>query len=269
MNRTIKSIIMLIVLINAVTLFAQDIVPNRTSYTPSTLSYQGYLTNNVGVPINDTSAISFNIFDNQTGGNQIWSSEDLSVNVVDGHFSAVFNDMDSVFSGIQDVLFLEIIVETEILTPRQEITAVPASLSSSNWNGGIVTNGVTLQSYLNATSADFSSAIEAADGYFNGDVTVDEDLSMYDGGEFIMYYESGPNTQSPAVMFDASNNYGHVQLRDSNNDTKIELNGGNGIITCTSVQTGGLRIINSNGDVTFEIDPETGNIFYSGKLIQK
>jgi len=248
-------------------LFTESIAQNRASYTPSSLSYQGYLTSNSTGPVNEDKLISFKIFDSQSAGTQLWDSGYLTVSVNEGYFSIILSAMESVFSGSQATLFLEIAVGTEVLSPRQEITAVPASLSSSNWNGGIVENPVEINNYLNVFgSGYFSGNIDASYGYFQNPVEAREELLVYDADLFAMYYQIDATTYSPRVLLNTENNYAIMELRDSNNQTQIELNASNGIVTCVSVQTGSLRILNSSGEVTFEIDPETGDVYYSGEL---
>jgi len=53
---------------------------------PQSINYQAYLTNNAGVPVNETPAITFRIYDAETGGSLLWSDV-LAVPVINGIFS--------------------------------------------------------------------------------------------------------------------------------------------------------------------------------------
>ena len=106
------------------------------SATPSTITYQGQLQDATG-PVTDTHEMTFRLFDSEAGAGQIGSEVSFSaVSVEDGLFQVDLNFGEEAFS--QGNVWLEIEVESNILTPRQRVTAAPLALHALNVqdNGG-------------------------------------------------------------------------------------------------------------------------------------
>ncbi len=104
--------------------------------TPGVINYQGRLTDNTPQqnPISGTVAMEFRIYDAQVGGTLLWSETWSSVQVNNGFFSVLLGSQgtpipDSVFTGGVD-RYLEIVVNGEVLTPRQRIGKVGYSVQS-------------------------------------------------------------------------------------------------------------------------------------------
>jgi hypothetical protein len=94
----------------------------------SKINYQGQLTDSAGNPLNDTYDMEFLFYDSAAGGSQVGSTITKSgVEVTNGLFSVKLDVDQSDFDG--QGLWLEVIVEGETLSPRQEILPVPYALS--------------------------------------------------------------------------------------------------------------------------------------------
>lgn len=95
----------------------------------TTVNYQGRLADSSGNPQTDTFGMSFSIWDAASGGNIIWGPESHdSVPVTEGLFNVGLGSKTS--GGIPNNiwngdLYLEITVDGEILTPREQIRSVP------------------------------------------------------------------------------------------------------------------------------------------------
>jgi hypothetical protein len=95
---------------------------------PCLLNYQGYLTDTLGVPINDTLDMAFSIYGQISGGTKWWSETQYAIPIERGIFQVMLGDStaipDSVFiDGIER--WLEIVLEGPVtLGPRTRITAV-------------------------------------------------------------------------------------------------------------------------------------------------
>jgi len=95
---------------------------------PKLLNYQGYLTDTLGSPIEDSLDMTFKIYDAATLGNVLWSETQLDVPVERGVFSVLLGNVNS----IPDTAFtqgtdrwLELTLEgPQTLSPRMRITAV-------------------------------------------------------------------------------------------------------------------------------------------------
>ena len=93
--------------------------PQSTSFT-----YQGILTAN-DAPANTTVDLTFALFDAQTNGNQVGTTQSiLQFPVVNGRFT-VDLDFPGAFAGTQ--LWLEVTVGGQTMLPRQAVNAVPVA----------------------------------------------------------------------------------------------------------------------------------------------
>ncbi|HEC79576.1 MAG TPA: hypothetical protein ENI34_10650 [candidate division WOR-3 bacterium] len=94
---------------------------------PKMLNYQGYLTDTLQIPIDDTLDMIFRIYDASTGGNELWNETQTGVIIERGVFSVILGSVnaipDSVFTGGTD-RWLELVVDGDTLSPRTRIVSV-------------------------------------------------------------------------------------------------------------------------------------------------
>ncbi len=72
------------------------LVSHAMAVTPHKITYQGRLTDDVGVPINTSVDMTFRIYETDVSGTPLWEQLHISVLVQDGLFSAIlssFGDM--------------------------------------------------------------------------------------------------------------------------------------------------------------------------------
>lgn len=119
--------------VGAIPLPAQNAAPAWP--TAPTINYQGRLADSGGTPINDTLAMQFALYDSDGAGTLLWGPEThATVPVSDGLFSVGLGSQTaggiptSVLSG--DV-WLEITVDGETLSPREQLRAVPYAMQAS------------------------------------------------------------------------------------------------------------------------------------------
>ena len=103
---------------------------------PQTMNYQGYLADQAGKPITNTINISFRIFDQETGGSQLWS-EQQTVQAEDGYFNAELGVVNPIYTYIfnQNNLWLEVQIGDEILQPRKKISSVAFAFNALDVKG--------------------------------------------------------------------------------------------------------------------------------------
>ena len=93
---------------------------------PAVMSYQGILTNLVGVALDTTVAMTFSIYNDSTGGSPIWIETQASVEVVRGIFNVLLGRVnpltDVVFGSSSRWLGVQVGADPE-LAPRQRIAA--------------------------------------------------------------------------------------------------------------------------------------------------
>ena len=96
---------------------------------PMTISYQGKLTDSLGVPINEDVTMEFRIFDVKTGGDYLWT-ETQTITVIKGLYNV---EIGSESSGIDlpfdEAYWLEVAIDGVPFTTRQKITGVGYSMN--------------------------------------------------------------------------------------------------------------------------------------------
>jgi microcystin-dependent protein len=97
------------------------------SPTPQIVPYRGVLKQNgVAVP-NGTKHMVFSLYDRAAGGTLVWGPDTRSVTVADGVFNVTLGDaLKLTDAQLQSAtLWLDIQVEGQMLTPRQQLLATP------------------------------------------------------------------------------------------------------------------------------------------------
>ncbi|MDD5067020.1 MAG: phage tail protein [bacterium] len=113
---------------------------------PGLITYQGRLQQGM-VPANGNKNILFSIWDSESGGTEIWRSDLQTVHVTNGLFntyiglttSGGFSSISNINWDNYDTAWLQIRVETEILSPRVQFVSAPYALISKT----VVSNSLT------------------------------------------------------------------------------------------------------------------------------
>jgi len=140
------SIIYLITfLLISLPLYAQDQVTDKSEETvsviPSKISYQGVLTDNNGIPLNEPHNLTFRLYTSSTGGIYIWEDTQLNVPVNNGIFNVYLGSDTSLNDLAFDVPYwLEITVNGTTLTPRIELSSSAYSFNTSRIQGNLVSS---------------------------------------------------------------------------------------------------------------------------------
>ena len=107
--------------------------PALAQFVPQTLNYQGRLTDNTPQqnPMSGAMTMEFSIWDQPAGGNALWSGGPTLVFVTNGIFDVILGDNGMplnpwIFYGGSE-RYVEIVVEGELLTPRQVLTSTAYS----------------------------------------------------------------------------------------------------------------------------------------------
>jgi hypothetical protein len=126
---------------------------------PRLIHYQGIITDSAGVPITDPSvSVRYLLYTQEVGGAFFWA-EVTQVPVVDGRVDHLLGSLtampDSIFTKI-DSLWLELLVNGEVLSPRTLLTPAPYAMRVATVDqakGGDVFGDIWLHSDL--TVGDF------------------------------------------------------------------------------------------------------------------
>lgn len=91
---------------------------------PRTISYQGYLTNASGVPVDGAITMVFTIFDVPSGGSPIWGETQLNVPVINGIYNVILGSVNAINLAFNAPYYLGMSIGGEELSPRKAITSV-------------------------------------------------------------------------------------------------------------------------------------------------
>ncbi len=98
---------------------------------PQHVPYQGYLTDENGVPIDGQADLTFRIYDSAQGGDPMWEEVWAGVSVTDGAFFVMLGELSPVSSTIRETPggYLAIKVNEDVETlPRVKLGSVPYAL---------------------------------------------------------------------------------------------------------------------------------------------
>jgi hypothetical protein len=113
---------------------------------PTTINYQGYLTNSTGTPINTTISIVFSLYDTASGGTALWT-ETQNVVVASGVYSVNLGSVNPITLLFDGHYYLGVKVGTDTeMTPRKALTSVGYAFRAQNADnaGGWIYSGGTI-----------------------------------------------------------------------------------------------------------------------------
>ncbi len=138
------------------------------SGVPAKMYFQGKFTDDLGVPIDGEYDVIFRVWDSPIAGVMLWT-ESRSINFYTGLFSEELGSTvalpESIFTGA--VLYLEMTVNGEILTPRKPLITVPyafrAAIADSVVGGSVNYDTLVtfIEAYLDTAWGDSISHIDS------------------------------------------------------------------------------------------------------------
>jgi hypothetical protein len=116
-----------LLLLMVVGAFIMSASPSRAGI-PHLINYQGMLTDDAGIPINEPRDLTFTIYDALTNGTALWTETHTAVPIEDGLFNVILGGgttpvPDSVFDEPERYLGIKVGSDPE-LTPRIQLTSV-------------------------------------------------------------------------------------------------------------------------------------------------
>jgi hypothetical protein len=105
---------------------------NMAHAQPSTITYQGVLTDNSDVLINETQNIKFELFGSLAGADLLWTETHNNIAITKGLFQVELNSINNNWStaNFASQMWLQITVGATTLTPRTKFNAGGYSLKS-------------------------------------------------------------------------------------------------------------------------------------------
>jgi len=158
------------------------VVTGTQADVPAYINFAGTLSDSTGSPLNETVTIQFSIFADSTGGSALWNETQASVEVADGIFNLYLGSLTPMSTVLFDgsERWLEMIVDSETLVPRQLLSSVPY--------------GFRTEEADHATTAD--TADIALTSTPDNDWTIDADTIYHENGNV------GIGTTTPSAKLD-------------------------------------------------------------------
>ena len=171
-------------------LFLITVLPAYAAWAQSTVSYQGYLTEADGSPLNAGDlAVDFALFEGPTSTTLLWS-ETQSLTVVDGLFRVDLGS-ETPFPPVLDFslgFYLEMTVAGETLEPRIRLTPAPTALTVPD--GTITPDKIAT---TNPPTDGQALVYDAANGQFRFD-------DLPEGGSLNLPFGGTDVSNAPAAM---------------------------------------------------------------------
>jgi hypothetical protein len=114
---------------------------------PKKVNYQARLTDtDTGEPITGTHSMTFRIYTTSTGGSAAWSETKSVTADANGVIATVLGSTTPITMSFDGSMWLEIVVDSETLSPRREIVAVPYAFRAVNADslGGLNSSAYSL-----------------------------------------------------------------------------------------------------------------------------
>ncbi len=130
---------------------------------PTEINYQGYLTDDSGIPLDGSYTVVFSLYDQATGGNPLWE-QTCVVDVSAGLFSVPLKHLgEENFSGDR---FLGVQVgDDDEMIPRQQLTSVAYALWADHANYANTLDGIDSDDLVHAAGDAMTGALTVpADG---------------------------------------------------------------------------------------------------------
>ena len=233
------------VLVMAGILMGNAAIPAGAADVPLKISYQGYLTDDLGTPINGDTQLTFRIYDTATlGTGTLKWNEVLTVPVAEGLFSVVLGGSSTMTANIFDTAsWLEIKIASDgPMDPRQEITSVAYAIQAEN-----------AETIDGMDSADF---VAVAGGTITGSLAIEDSLVVgnnYDQDRITLQarFGSGIFPDGPYPIGSMAKRWGAAYVTELNISEHLHDSSGNS-------GTPG-QILSSLGTGTDWINPPSGS----------
>jgi len=178
-------------------------------FVPRSIKYQGKLLDIDGVGINDELPITFRLYDSESGGVLLWQEIISDVEISRGLFSVELGASDNFDTlSFASQYWLEIVVDTEVLSPREKLHSVPYAIRA-----GSVDN-------LPSSSND----------YIQNQDTTDQSASMRISGDTYVGGDMGIGTTEGEHRFDVEG-IAIAGRFDSRFGSALDFNGSDDLVT--------------------------------------
>lgn len=175
---------------------------------PNLINYQGRLTDAQGQPLADGSYnINFKIYDQLENGAPLWT-EEQTVTLTNGIFSTTLGKNVTLDEAFDVPYFLEIVIDGQPLTPRQQITSSAYAMRAKTADLVVQAENAT-----NATNAENANNADTVDTFHASATPTANNLLVADSNgklpvAALKVYDSGWRSANPNDTFTLSHNLG-------------------------------------------------------------
>ena len=227
---------------------------------PQTISYQGYLTNATGQPVNGPVNLTFRLYSVDTGGTALWSETHTGVVLSNGIYSVVLGSGTPtpvpITLPFDALYYLGITVSTDPeMTPRQKLTATPYALRAREADG-VAAGSITEAQVTNLTTDLASKAAKGANSDITSLAGLTTPLSVTQGG-------TGSASQN---FVDLTNNQTVAGIKTFSSDLTLSGNLNLPATTATTgiIRSGGSPLMHTFGTNNLFTGIAAGNLSMSG-----
>ena len=193
-------------------LFVSALMITKGFSIPSLINYQGRLTDNNGAAVaNSQLNVSVSIYDVLSGGDAL-HTENLQNVETDENGVYAFQFGDGMQSILEDneSLWLEITIEGDTLSPRQQLLAVPYASVAKSLEDGATLGNISLTGDLGARRVNVDQTL-SVDGMSDLEEVYARRLSVYgqiDGSGALVDFSNASSIRVPAPQGLSTRSYG-------------------------------------------------------------
>lgn len=246
-----------------------------------TVWFQGFLADvDTGTPINGQIQVVARLYDASSGGSSLWGPETHSaVIVTEGWFEVELGASQALPAFDDPPYYLQLSVDGEAMDARQKLASVPSAVA---WDGGGVEQDTSFEDgcdlmlhndtyvtdsgdFVLTDNAGFYWQDDAAyPGYHEWMRFQKDELAFYDDGTWAERLRLRAGANPSYKLFDPSGGELVDLYAMDQGESRLQLNGTYSYDLDT--RDSHLRFKNSKGEVTVEINLETGDITCAGEL---
>lgn len=231
---------------------------------PSTINFQGVLTDATDTPIDGTFDMTFRIYDADVDGNMMWEESQLAVTVAKGLFNVQLGSVTPIDFDFTSSYYLSVQKGSESeLSPRIALLSVPSSISTSS-----------LKSASNSIPASGNAGIGTSAPLAKLHVEeggTEDALRVRIGGVTKLMVKNdgnvGISTTSPTEVLDVN---GKVRIRGgAPGNGKVLTSDASGVATWQTASSGIAEINSSGGNVGIGTTSQKVKLSVNGKTYVK
>ncbi len=182
---------------------------------PQVVGYQGRITDNSGVPVDDgTYTMRFRIYTAATGGALLWDSSNQSVTLDDGIFSVLLGEspQPAISLAFNQDYWLSVQFDGEYQNPRKRLASVGYAYMASGLVPGTAITGSSSGAMLTATNTNTSGGygFHGVTAATVGGRGVYGQATATTGGSYAVYGESASTEENSAIFGYASGFTGYI-----------------------------------------------------------